>query len=299
LARPLVAGRFFAGGSALACRLCRRSRRAWSGRAAGHPLAGGVDQGLGQYTFRPLGQDIVLPRRAGFPVPLLDQQPLLLVAAATQAGAHQCPVPGQFLADQGELELAVAVGLCRIPVGLPDAAIPDDDITAAVLPLGDAALEVAVAQGVILDVYCQALVCRIQAGPLGHRPADQSAIQLQAKVVMQIAGGMLLDDETQGSIGRTAVPGGLPRWFLGFLEVPLAVVLGKRSGHGQFARYRGCDAAALSGLGPLATFAAAATLAFGLATQTALEQLGQVHYVGGLAFFVRLLGLHRLDLARL
>src|SRR5690554_133244 len=61
----------------------------------------------------------------------------------------------------------------------------------------------------------------------------------------------------------------------------------------------GCDAAALSGLGPLATFAAAATLAFGLATQTALEQLGQIDHVGSLAFFVRLFGLHRLDLARL
>src|SRR5690606_38633032 len=145
-ARPLVAGRFSAGGSALACRLCRRSRLAWSGRAAGHPLAGGVDQGLGQYTFRPLGQDIVLPRRAGFPVPLLDQQPLLLVAAATPACAHQCPVPGQFLADQGELELAVAVGLCRIPVGLPDAAFPVEDITAAVLPPGTAALELSTAQ---------------------------------------------------------------------------------------------------------------------------------------------------------
>src|SRR5690606_21439341 len=113
-----------------------------------------------------------LPAVACRLIALLDQQPLLLVTTARQPGAHQGPGAGQFLTDQGEFQFAVPVVLYRVAVGLPDAMVPDNHITPAVLPLGDTALEAAIAQRVILDMHRQALVGRVQARSLGHGPAD-------------------------------------------------------------------------------------------------------------------------------
>ena len=50
----------------------------------------------------------------------------------------------------------------------------------------------------VLDVDRHALFLRIEARPLGHRPAQQDAVQLQAKVIVQSGGPVLLDDEGEG-----------------------------------------------------------------------------------------------------
>src|SRR5690606_24626594 len=143
----------------------------------------------------------------------------------------QGPGAGQFLADQGEFQFAVPVVLYRVAVGLPDAMVPDNHITPAVLPLGDTALEAAIAQRVILDMHRQALVGRVQARSLGHGPADQGPVQLQAEVVVQPPGGVFLDDETQRR-AEAALSGRITSWLPGLVEITLAVVFTQGSGHG-------------------------------------------------------------------
>src|SRR5690606_33125720 len=157
--------------------------------------------------------------------------PLLLVSAARQVGAHQGPVAGELLALQAELELAAPVALVRIAVGLPDAAIPDDHIARAVLPGRNGALEAGVVQRMGFHVHGQALVLGVQAWALGHRPALQGAVQFQAEVVVQTAGVVLLDDETQGATLAAALA---YRRFIrlgGDAEVALATVLVKLPDH--------------------------------------------------------------------
>ena len=64
-------------------------------------------------------------------------------------------------------------------------------------PFGDDAFEAAVLERMVLDLHREPLVRRIEARPLGHRPALQHAVELQPEVVVQMAGGVLLDDERQ------------------------------------------------------------------------------------------------------
>src|SRR5262249_3245452 len=73
------------------------------------------------------------------------------------------------------------------------AAIPDLDGAPPVLPLGDDALEPPVVHGVVLGLHCQALLAGIEARTLGHRPALQDAVELEAEVVRQAPGPVLLD----------------------------------------------------------------------------------------------------------
>ncbi len=107
--------------------------------------------------------------------------------------AHQIPAAGEFFALEAELELALAIALLRITLRYPHAAIPDDHIARAVMPGRNGALERGIFQRVILHMHCQPAHARVKAGALGDRPALQRAIQLQAKVVMQPRGVVLLD----------------------------------------------------------------------------------------------------------
>ena len=146
-----------------------------------------------------LGLDnIELRGRARLLIVFLDQQPLLLVTAALEAGTYQRPVTGEFLTHQGEFEFTRRVGFARVIVGLPDASVPHDYIPRTVLAGGDTALETAIAQWVVFNMHRQAFLARVQAWALGHRPAQQHAIQFQAKVVMQVARIMLLNHKAQG-----------------------------------------------------------------------------------------------------
>src|SRR5690606_3659160 len=55
----------------------------------------------------------------------------------------------------------------------------------AVLVLGNHAFEVAVFERMVLGLHREAALARIEARSLGHRPALQDAVQLEAKVIVQ------------------------------------------------------------------------------------------------------------------
>ena len=74
-------------------------------------------------------------------------------------------------------------------------AVPDDDGAGTVVARRDHALEVGVLERVILDVDGEALVLGPDRGTLGHGPALQHAVHLEAEVEVQAPGGVLLDDE--------------------------------------------------------------------------------------------------------
>ena len=74
----------------------------------------------------------------------------------------------------------------------------------------------------IFDVNGEPLVGGVEARALGDRPACKHAIELEAEVVVEIAGGVLLHDETRtrAALRPGATPGlGRPR------EVALAAVV--------------------------------------------------------------------------
>lgn len=99
---------------------------------------------------------------------------------------------------QVEEQLALGQALARIADRFPGATVPDDDGSGTVLPGWYRAFKAAVGNRVVLDVDRHALFLRIEARPLGHRPAHQDAVQLQAKVVVQPGGPVLLHDEGEG-----------------------------------------------------------------------------------------------------
>lgn len=74
-------------------------------------------------------------------------------------------------------------------------AIPDQHGAGAIFGLGDHVIEVGIGQGMILGGNCQVLALRIGGGALGHGPGLQNAINVEADIVVQGGGGVLLDDE--------------------------------------------------------------------------------------------------------
>ena len=73
-----------------------------------------------------------------------------------------------------------------------------DHFAGSVLTRRNGALEPGVLQRMILDLDRQALVARIEARTLRHRPALQHAIEFEAEVVVQAARRMALHDEAAG-----------------------------------------------------------------------------------------------------
>ena len=126
----------------------------------------------------------------------LDHQPLpaaSLLAVATSA-AHALERPGalELVAVEFEIDLAVVV----IAVDMPLAAIPDHHGAGAVT-FRNHAFEIAVVERMILDLHRQMLLSRLEARPLGQRPAAQHAILFQPQIVVQPAGVMLVNHETR------------------------------------------------------------------------------------------------------
>src|SRR5262245_16891450 len=123
---------------------------------------------------------------------------------------------------EDEFELAGTIAFARIAHGLPGAAVPEHDGAAAVFSLRYDAFEAALLDGMILDVHRQSLHARVEAWPLGDRPAFQDTVKLQPKVVMQMARSMFLND-----IRPTAPRGSSPLGFGSSLEMSLAFVFGE------------------------------------------------------------------------
>ena len=160
-------------------------------------------------------------------VSLLDEEPVLAVTAANQGeGASE------FAPKELEFEVAPLQHLLRIAVeparGAP---VPNHHRAAAVLAFGDPALEVEIFQRVVLHVNGQALLSRVQTRPLGDGPRREHAVDLEPEVIVQAAGGMLLDHKADGT-GLLPGAGGRTRAsrFRGDLEAALALVVAKCAG---------------------------------------------------------------------
>ena len=119
---------------------------------------------------------------------------------------------------------------------LVGAAVPDPHLAGAVLSLGDLPFEVAVLQGVVLDVDRQVVAAGVFRDAPGQSPGDEHPVPLQPEVPVQPSGVVLLDDEPQGLrrlLGfRRPLRRGLGALRLGAgPEVPLRPVLAQRTWH--------------------------------------------------------------------
>jgi hypothetical protein len=107
----------------------------------------------------------------------------------------------KLLALELELELSLLQSGAGIADRRPRAPVPQHDGAAAVLALGNRALEVAVADRMILDLHREPLDGRIGHGTLGHRPRLEHAVELEAEVVVEVRRGVLLHDERERFVG--------------------------------------------------------------------------------------------------
>jgi hypothetical protein len=85
--------------------------------------------------------------------------------------------------------------LARHLIGVVGAVIPDDDLTGAVLTLGNGPLELPVVERVILDVDREVIGLGVHRQALGQRPRHEHAVAFESKVPVQRSGVVLLDDE--------------------------------------------------------------------------------------------------------
>jgi signal transduction histidine kinase len=100
----------------------------------------------------------------------------------------------------GRLRISVEDDGPGIPVGdrirvfrRPHAPVPEQHLACAVLLLRNDALEFAVFERVVLGLHREALVRRVEARALRHRPALQRPVELEAEVVMQPRRGVTLN----------------------------------------------------------------------------------------------------------
>jgi hypothetical protein len=102
--------------------------------------------------------------------------------------------------------------------------IPDRDLPGTVVAGRDRALEVDVAQRMVLDVHGLAIVLWVLGDAIGDRPRDERAVVLQPQVPMKTAGMMLVNHEPRAD-PRPPVGRGLGRP----VEAPLVPVLAKQA----------------------------------------------------------------------
>src|SRR5262249_3189938 len=85
--------------------------------------------------------------------------------------------------------------------GVVGSTVPDDAVAGAVLAVGDAALEVAVLERVILGLHREPLLCRVVARALRRGPAGEDAIDLEPDVVVKPCGVVLVHHVSELSAG--------------------------------------------------------------------------------------------------
>jgi hypothetical protein len=163
-------------------------------------------------------------------VMFLDEQPVLAPLARARLHAHQNETTMQPCAIEDEFQLALREGGVHVLLHrLPGAAVPYFHRAGAVIARRDRALEPGVIDRMVLDMHGKALVGGIERGAFRHRPAQQHAVMLQAKIPVQAGGVVLLHDENPGP-GRLARAG--RRRFGRDLEVALGAVGADAAVHG-------------------------------------------------------------------
>src|SRR5262245_38484123 len=136
---------------------------------------------------------------------LLHQQPVLLRAGTrTESHSNEMKCSRELLAVELELEVTFAETTERISQRCPRAAVPDEHGAAAVLALRDDSLEPAVFDGMVLDLHGEPFLGGVETRSLRDGPALQDSIHLEAKIVMEPRGGVLLHDEAQLAALRAA-----------------------------------------------------------------------------------------------
>jgi hypothetical protein len=141
-------------------------------------------------------------------------QPGLAKASFFLMSSHSLPLPrlhlderefaGELFAVQAEFQVA-ALDLRlagRVAEQLERSAIPKHDAAAAVLALGDVALEISVFERVIFDVDGQDLGERFERGAFGDGPGFQRAVDLKTEIVVQARGVVALHAEKISHRGR-------------------------------------------------------------------------------------------------
>src|SRR5690242_12311371 len=102
----------------------------------------------------------------------------------------------------------------------------------------DVAFEIRVVQRVVFHLHRKALIVRIEARPLGYRPAPEHVAHLQAEVVVPPAGVVQLHDEDRALTGGTAAG---RRRLTRLAEITLALVVvetHERASAGVVSAYR-------------------------------------------------------------
>ena len=188
-------------------------------------ISGNFGQAALAQDRRIVGLDIKAIDR--FVVMFLNQQPFRPFASRPPA-AHldQREIALQSLACETKFQIALGQHLRGFGFGagnvfsiywhrrewLPRAHIPDHDGACAVIVLGDDAFEIEIGDGMIFDLHGQALIGGIERRAFGHGPRFEDAFHLQAEVVVQPRGVVLLHYETVArfffDLGR-----GLGRFF--------------------------------------------------------------------------------------
>ncbi len=174
------------------------------GRLRRRPVAVPLHVGGGRHlVVRPSRLDrpgvlLRVPSEQGVLVVLVQEQPLFLARPVLVPPDEDEPA-GQLLALEVDVELALLDGGDRLGVGRaggrPRPPVPHDDVAAAVLALGDDALEVEVLDGVVFHVDGQLPGFGVERRALGDGPAGEHPVDLQPEVVVQPGGPVALDDE--------------------------------------------------------------------------------------------------------
>ena len=151
-------------------------------------------------------------------IPLLDQQPVLLLALL--AHAHKVPAPGEALAVQDESQMTFLQRRMRFALRLPASPVPQHDRAAAIFALRDCPFECSIRQRMVFGVHGQPFVGRIKAWSLRDSPAQQNAVEFQPEIVMQPRGVMFLDQIGKSLAGSRLIG----RRFRRSVEMALALV---------------------------------------------------------------------------
>ena len=146
---------------------------------------------------------------------LAEEEPVLLVAVELRG--HQRPDPAQALACEPDGQAAVALLLQE----LVRAVVPDLDRAGPVLAGRNLARKCRVLERVVLDVHGEMALARLERHALGHGPARERAVALEAEVVVEPPRVVALHDEDRIAGG----PARLAERLGGRTFRPLALVL--------------------------------------------------------------------------
>ena len=148
-------------------------------------------------------------------VVLVQQEPLLL-AGPVGVPSHQDQPAAEFVTVHVGVQLARRDGGGGVIGGVrfPGSAVPDDDVTAAVLAGRDHPFEVQVLDRVVFDVHGRALHGRVQRRSPGDGPAHEHAADFEPEVVVQPAGSVQLHHEPGSALAgaRGGDPDGSGVW---------------------------------------------------------------------------------------